>query len=559
MPASINLLNEPDFLSPGNSELWFRLNSASSSTTEFKYIFKPYGRLEPFTGGYTAQPIYKIPPRPITGDGIFSPHKLTKAYFSYDLQPEINGSSNINGGLIQYYVNYGYEYNPSIEWYNTYYFTGDKLGLTFSSPHGLLVGDTIVLDKDNKTLNPLYDGRAEITSVPDTYTIKTDKDYGDVSGSLEGGTITSILRLTSTSSVQLAYNGTRQYNERTTDFTDVYTTNTTSSLFMTNYNSTYKPVFLTDYETISFILGTYSNNNIIVKTYDSSSNFISSYTHSVTSTSYFRKDFGIGPKNLELMSPGITLGVKYYDVHIQYSGATVSETRSYVINDNCSTYDNFRLIFLNRVGGWDYFNFTMDSKKSVKIKRTEYNKILDWDYSIGDRGKTILATKAEDSYTIESNWITEKDSIWLEELLTSPEVYHLTNGTLEYSYDTKIDTNTYANDGGLLRINLNAVHGLLVGDVVKIVNTIPAYNNVVASVYTVNSTTSITVYFTYNGASLTGTDGIQKRLETTVDSANILPIIISDSSYDIKTSVRDKVFNMKVNFQYAYNTNLQTQ
>lgn len=132
---------------------------------------------------------------------------------------------------------------------------------------------------------------------------------------------------------------------------------------------------------------------------------------------------------------------------------------------------------MNRVGGFDYFNFTLDSKKSISVNRTEYEKVLAYNYSIGDRGKNLLAQKGEIKMTITSNWITEKESAWLEELITSPDVYVLGNSS-----------NLGADSGGYK-----------------------------------------------------------------------LPIIVTDNNYEVKTYLRNQVFNLQLNFKYAYDLNLQNE
>jgi len=53
-----------------------------------------------------------------------------------------------------------------------------KVGLTFSFPHMLNVGDTITIDKDDKTINPQYDGETTVLDVPNEYQIITDLDWG---------------------------------------------------------------------------------------------------------------------------------------------------------------------------------------------------------------------------------------------------------------------------------------------------------------------------------------------------------------------------------------------
>jgi hypothetical protein len=102
---------------------------------------------------------------------------------------------------------------------------------------------------------------------------------------------------------------------------------------------------------------------------------------------------------------------------------------------------------------------------------------MDFDYSVGDRGRTIFATKAEETFTIQSNWITDNEAKWLEELMTSPEVYIIGN-----------DNETY-----------------------------------------------------YSGSS----------------TAYKLPIIVTQNSYEVKTTMRNQMFNFILTYKMAYNINLQ--
>jgi hypothetical protein len=150
------------------------------------------------------------------------------------------------------------------------------------------------------------------------------------------------------------------------------------------------------------------------------------------------------------------------------NGIQVSEDRLYKIVEDCSPYEKYRISFMNRMGGYDYFNFTLDSKRVVDVQRTEYTKQLKRDYAVGDRGDQVIATRTDQTYLINSNWITEEDSVWLEEMITSPDVYHLS--------------------------------------------------------------------------------GLNK-----------LPIMVLDTNYETKTYLRNQIFNMQLNFRYAYRINLQNQ
>ena len=94
----------------------------------------------------------------------------------------------------------GGHFNSTHETYrfvDTYYITGSsfgldstydgKLGLSFSIPHGYLVGDIITINKDDKSINPNYDGDTNVLQVVDDYLIITDRVFGS-SSTLESGT-----------------------------------------------------------------------------------------------------------------------------------------------------------------------------------------------------------------------------------------------------------------------------------------------------------------------------------------------------------------------------------
>jgi hypothetical protein len=84
------------------------------------------------------------------------------------------------------------------------------------------------------------------------------------------------------------------------------------------------------------------------------------------------------------------------------------------------------LLFLNRLGSYERLYFELDSKRSVNIQRTNYNKtqIRDrWGLFNEKHSNTILSQKATEQYVINSNWLTQNKLTFYEELLTSPEVY----------------------------------------------------------------------------------------------------------------------------------------
>jgi hypothetical protein len=486
MAITISVLTTPSAFEPVNAPLWFRLNSTSSGLTDFKYIFRPEYRIEPFsTTSFTTLGTYRIPPKPVNGDGLFSPHRALKSFLNTNstiVNPFITGfTASSSSALIDYRIIYGLEYNPDLFFTDTISVSGN-MGLTFSSAHDFAVGDIITIDKSNKSFNPEYDGTASVVSIPNSLSIKTNKTFSSTLLANESGYVVNNFRLSGTSSGYKTWNGTRQYEERATSFLPylIATQSGQTGEFLTNlYNTTLasaKPIETNDYETLSFCLNETPliDYYLYVNTYDVNGNITATYSSATMSVNTHRRlEIGVGPANLTNVN---FTNVNSYRVYLRkitvpgpFPTFTVSEFRYYKINTQCSNYEKQRLVFLNRLGGFDYFSFTLDSKRTMTISRIEYEKTLAFDYTIGDRGKSILAQKAEEKMTLNSNWLTENESIWLEELLTSPDVYILTTN------NTK------------------------------------------------------------------------------------LPIIITDTSYEIKTYLRNQLFNLVLNYKFAYDINLQNE
>jgi hypothetical protein len=572
---TVSVITTPDFLSPVNSEIWFRFDSASSSATNFKYRITPEYRPEPFsTTSFTSVQLYKLPPRPNTGECQYTPNEPLRALFTYQINPfNTTGWATVSNNLYEFRIKYGFEYNPQVSFTLTSN-VGGNLTLSFPNSTGIKVGDIIRIDKDNKQINAYYDGTCSVLSeVGNGQIVRTSVLYGlTVSG--ESGDIDLVLRNSGTTSIYETYNGTRQYLERTRNFGDdfIFGTAAASDYFLTNYRPSSKTIYLDEWETASMILGTVSGYSFNLEKFDVSGSSLGATAFSLSKLNkYLRMDFGVGTYNLKTITasqsyfnnvdnynywveweeaitigwttisavkkftgtfyPSGTYNTKPYfvfsDTYRTYylwwnssnlwwevssvlgggnswlasngigvndlppegsrpsvwpdgqdapmfqlfnltTGVRVSEIRNMKIKENCSLYETVRMMWLNRAGGWDYFSFTKDNKKTVNIERSEFTKILDYNYSVGDRGDTIYAQKGKENFLVNSDWITEDQAKWLEELFTSPEVYHL-SGT------------------------------------------------------------------------------------------NKLPIIITDTNYEVKTYLRNELFNIQINYRYSYNINLQNQ
>ena len=118
----------------------------------------------------------------------------------------------------------------------------------------------------------------------------------------------------------------------------------------------------------------------------------------------------------------------YYTIR-SYGAACASKIYRYNITEVCSKHTPVRLHFLNRLGGYDSFTFDLLNTFTSNIERKEYRQNLggfvgsSYTYDIKDRSATIFDTQIKTIQVLNSNWITDVEAGWLEQLMTSPDVY----------------------------------------------------------------------------------------------------------------------------------------
>lgn len=125
------------------------------------------------------------------------------------------------------------------------------------------------------------------------------------------------------------------------------------------------------------------------------------------------------------------------------------------IDDFCSKYDLYTLHFLNYKGNYDMMNFNMKSTTTTEKETDSYKKIP---YSLNNSNyyryekytndTVIYNTVLKNKMTLNSNWITDAQSVWLRDLMMSPDIkmetpdgdFIAVRGTIK-SYETKKSVN----------------------------------------------------------------------------------------------------------------------
>lgn len=468
--GTVSIISTPQQFEPVNTDgLWFRMNSGSYSTSNFKYIVDVHSwNLNP-SSATVSLGRFKLPPRPVTGDGIFTPHPILKTQITNSLITPITatGVNLTYGAMVQYYIDYGFEMNPQLP-YADFKFAavggtyGTVFGISFSQAHNLQKNDVIYVDKTNQKVNLSYNGYQVVTGVPTSTFITTDVPYSGVtvSAGTDVGIITSLSRIQGTTYESFTqsdlgnytWNSIRQYMQKGYDFSAQYVaTGGLTQSFLTNYyegsilefQKNMKPTRLDTYETLGVILnGDKSNtaakvDHLYYFAFDSSYNVLEQASSPTFSIIDYKGKFevGVGVKNLQDLFGGSTLtnpNIYGYKVGLRNSATilgfpTVLVSRR--IDRNCTSYENIQIMWLNRMGSFEFWNFYRNSKETVDVTKTEWKKQLAWDYTVGDRQQSVLSQQAQSSYTINSDWVSEYDYRFLQELITSPEVFKIVGTT----------------------------------------------------------------------------------------------------------------------------------
>ena len=120
-----------------------------------------------------------------------------------------------------------------------------------------------------------------------------------------------------------------------------------------------------------------------------------------------------------------------------------SETFTIRFKDDVCRFTPKEIVFQNRFGCFESYVFQLVGTETLNVSKSFYSKALpisQLNYTAADRRETVINSESQYEYTALSNWITEEESVWLQELISSPIVFINDNGTLK---PINILTDTY--------------------------------------------------------------------------------------------------------------------
>jgi len=132
-----------------------------------------------------------------------------------------------------------------------------------------------------------------------------------------------------------------------------------------------------------------------------------------------------------------------------------------VVNE-CSRFKPIQLSYLNAYGVRDYWTWTTRNTLTITSEKETYYRDLGtwskftWSANSWDRGTQTFNQVGKVRMTLSTNWISESESLALEQLFTSPEikVYHQDEWLAATVLTQRYDQKTHAREVNLIRYEI---------------------------------------------------------------------------------------------------------
>lgn len=460
---------KPDKFRPAFNPLYWYLSSDHYADEGFKYIF------DIFPQGDTTNRLarLKLFPRPDDSYGEADISTVLSSQLSSFLNQHLHSFSECPTNFYQYDIYVGEEYVHYWPFTINYDASGQLALSGNSQTHKFVAGDEVLVTFT--TANATHDGVHTVSSVPSTNAIViNDTFYSGGSGGLYTGTAvysnkrkTMFTGQTGTTgyTVFIGAVGFRDIDEWTSSTYNLTTItgSTNTKKFLTNVpeNFTVRPensMWLNFYSTsmpsnaptlevntggasIYFPNPVYTSTDPML-TVAVGVNDIKHFATSATCYDYNHTNMS------GAVSTFFTCETEYYSARTVNdltaasidSGGTVtwgtpdfrpsSEWKVFKINNNTiSRFTNVELYFMDRLGSIIPWNFEFQSSRSIEKNSSQFKAIMGdlssnrWRTESTDAGTKQINTVVVEQLTVTTGWLTESESTYFAELLTSPVVY----------------------------------------------------------------------------------------------------------------------------------------
>lgn len=455
---AISFIAEPQDLTPAYNEVKFIVDSTNKNLDGFRYIFEIFE-----SGTATRIGYYKSLPVYGTGYGEQDISKLLTNLVSYDFNPSVTTFYDAANSYYKYDIKIGEEYIFMLSYTASLSDDSGNVEITPTAAHPFVVGDQLnIIQADGGVANPGVEGLHTVIAVNGTTSFTINALWSEVTDATVNGSIKyadnrkdiNLGLLTSIN--KYVFNGAMPWIDMPFyDQTD-YDLTTADKLWLTNQPESFHCTLTQD------LWLNLKNVDLVTqkRVYFENSNG-DVFSKSLAGSEYI-KGVAIGPNNfgtLTLVSGTaglIKASTTYYDVWYSDTLALSQKSIKYrIILDERVQISETHILFLDRMGSWSSFAFQLKAYEKGQIKRESYNKDVkgyvtggQWKYKTYEQGMINYSTQVSKTYDLNTNWMTENEGVYFEELLTSPQTY-LRNVIYRISEDP---LNRYDEEGCQIRI-----------------------------------------------------------------------------------------------------------
>jgi hypothetical protein len=416
-------------LMPAYNPIKYIYSSTNVLLGGFKYIFDVY---ESGTSNKIAE--YRVMPTYGTGFGEIDLSKLLQSFVSYDLNLTNTSAYNATNSHFEYDLHVGEEYLTTTSYSLPLTFSGVNVQINVANT--FLVGDQINISQalPGPTANPNLEGLFTVLVANPTF-IVVNSLWALITNASTGGDITyADGRKTVTRDLLLdrnnfVFNGAFKWVDWPSyDYQD-YMLNGFQDQFLTSLPpANYFATLSQDLWLNAVADGSPTPPDTMVFENDGGNIF----EKNVTATAHV-SGISVGPNNFGTLALVFGTGnlieptTTFYTVSYERNGFPSS--KKYKINiDRRIRTTEYSILFLDKLGSWGSFAFTLNSYEKGTVTREQFNRDVagyingsnQWDYALTDRGMTNTYVSTDTTIDLATDFMTIDMATYFTELISSP-------------------------------------------------------------------------------------------------------------------------------------------
>jgi hypothetical protein len=432
---AITIEAQPQVLTTGFNPIMYYLSSTNVNERSFRFIVEVY-----ISGGGAKLFEKKYPPRPLDGLAEVNISRDIQNFLSSNLPFLVTHNQNATNQFLKFDIKFGEEY--IVAWsYSDFVILGGNVGfeqVPNVTPHPFVVGDQIRTQFNSAygdfrdTINGLH----TVVDVPSVYELQTELPWIS-SGAVSAGKIyyadnrksrfTNLTNLTN----QTAFNGALDLLDfKNYNYINFVPATPSVARLLTNC-----PLITTQslsQDRWMAYWNNYASSTKVLWFEDSLGN--KGYRSLTASTNNGVVQFPCGLDNLPTLTmtvgTAIDLTSDYVDYWLQVSTDKVTETFRMLIDERCAI-EEYSILFFDRLGSFCSFAFNLRSTENGNVTRNSYNKKFGdvnltsntFDFTTYDKGDSIYSVDLKKEITLNTNWMSDAESVYFEELMTSGDTF----------------------------------------------------------------------------------------------------------------------------------------